>query len=128
MSRISLSQRIKAMIETAAAIDPHAVAVHRLPPALRRSYDSWRKENAAIHAALEATEGPDASYKRLIDGEDVSLPMPSDVALALNVPAPPVFTVDMTTEQIELLYRQTIRPNAEQTKRRKNSRAITSEI
>jgi hypothetical protein len=127
MSRVSLSQRIRTMIETAAAIDPQAVAVHRLSLELRRSYDSWRAENKAIHAAIEAAEGPGASYARIADGQDVTLPMPSDVARALNVPAPPVFADDMRLDQLERMYAEMIRANPVRTNKRKNFRAIVNE-
>lgn len=106
------------MIETAAAINPHAVAVHRLPPKLRRSYDSWRAENDAIYARIEATEGEGASYARLIDGEDVSLPMPIDVAQALSVPAMPVFSQDSTLEELERQFAAMVRTDVEQTSKR----------
>lgn len=115
------------MIEAAQHIDPQAVAVHRLSPALRRSYDSWRAENAAIHARFEATEGLGAVYARLMDGEDVTLPMPSDVAAALNVPAMPIFTADMTLGELERRYAEMIRANPVRTNKRKNFRAIVNE-
>lgn len=104
MSRVSLGQRIAAVREAAMRIDPYAVAVHSLPPALRQRYDLWRSENERQIAEVEARDGPGGAYTAMIDGTLVSEPMPSSVARALNLSEAPLVPADASAAEVAVIY------------------------
>ena len=55
MSRVSLSRRLAAILDTAERIDPMAVAVHRLPPAFRDQERPLLTPIEEAHAAGDYT-------------------------------------------------------------------------
>lgn len=105
MSRLSINRRLATLRETAARIDPMAVAVHSLPPALRLRYDNWCAENERRIAQYTERDGPGGAYAALLNGEDVLSPIPSALARALSIKPAPTLTVDSDAAAI---YREMV--------------------
>lgn len=98
MSKIGISARIAAIMEAAENIDPMAARIHRLPPALRARYETWRTECARI---MDEAGDPAAAYDAYLDSGTFSTPdPPRDVAAALELQGAPVLTVDMSAQQV----------------------------
>ncbi|WP_230832869.1 hypothetical protein [Qipengyuania citrea] len=98
MSKIGISARIAAIMEAAENIDPMAARIHRLPPALRARYETWRTECARI---MDEAGDPAAAYDAYLDSGTWGTPdPPRDVAAALELQGAPVLTVDMSAQQV----------------------------
>ena len=98
MSKIGISARIAAIMEAAENIDPMAARIHRLPPALRALYETWRTECARI---MDEAGDPAAAYDAYLDSGTWGTPdPPRDVAAALELQGAPVLTVDMSAQQV----------------------------
>lgn len=90
------------MGEAIKAAEPQGYAVHNLPPKLRRWYDSWRRECDLIAAKHDGNR-----YEAMLDGQDVTPPMPPAVAAALNPdPYLTIITPEMTLDEIQERWRQ----------------------
>ena len=108
MSRVSLNRRLQALLDTAQRIDPEAVALHTMPPAIRSRYDAWLAGNA--ESAQPFDDGQGGIFAAILDGRFEPDPMPRDVAQWLGISDPPVITVDMTTDDAADLYGRMISP------------------
>ena len=98
MSKIGISARIAAIMEAAENIDPMAARIHRLPPALRARYETWRTECARI---MDEAGDPAAAYDAYLDSGTWGTPdPPRAVAAALELQGAPVLTVDMSAQQV----------------------------
>lgn len=98
MSKIGISARIAAIMEAAENIDPMAARIHRLPPALRARYETWRTECARI---MDEAGDPAAAYDAYLDSGTWGTPdPPRDVAAALELQGAPVLTVDMSERDV----------------------------
>ncbi|MCD1590382.1 hypothetical protein K7H13_06370 [Qipengyuania citrea] len=85
-------------MEAAENIDPMAARIHRLPPALRARYETWRTECARI---MDEAGDPAAAYDAYLDSGTWGTPdPPRDVAAALELQGAPVLTVDMSAQQV----------------------------
>lgn len=84
MSRVSLNRRLAAVLDAAERIDPIAVRLYRLPPALRVQYDNWRSDCDAIAAQHENGANCGALYEAMLDGELVTPDPPRAVAAAFG--------------------------------------------
>ena len=97
MSRVSLSKRLGAIRSHIRVHDPLAYALHNLPPKLRRWYEDWRRECQNIADRHEGNR-----YEAMLDGEDVTPPMPHPVADALGIdPYLDAITTDMSLDEIQ---------------------------
>lgn len=97
MSRTSISRRLQALLESAARIDPQAVAVHKMKPATRLRYDNWRAQCDAITDELG---GGEAVYRTYLESGEWPLPdAPRAVADALGMNAGPVLLDTMTLQE-----------------------------
>lgn len=108
MSRVSLNRRLDALRSAAERIDPRVLAVHRLPPALRMSYDNWRRECDRVYADLEREGGPGASYEALIEGTLALPEPPRPVADALGITRGPVVPAGASDSEVAEIYRAMI--------------------
>ena len=98
MSKIGISARIAAIMEASESIDPMAVRIHRLPPALRARYEAWRSECARI---MDEAGDPAAAYEAYLDSGTWGTPdPPRDVAAALKLQGAPFLSVDMTVRDV----------------------------
>lgn len=97
MSRVSISRRLAALLESAERIDPQAAAVYRMAPATRLRFDNWRSECDRI---TDAMGGGEALYAHYVDtGEWPLLDPPGEVAEALGLDVGPVLTADTTLQE-----------------------------
>lgn len=102
MSRVGLSKRLHAIRSAIKAHDPRGYAIQNLPPQLRRWYDSWRRECDLIAARHDGNR-----YKAMLDGQDVTPPMPPAVAAALDPdPYLTIITPDMPLDEIQDRWKQ----------------------
>lgn len=98
MSKIGIAARLAAIMEAAASIDPMAVRIHRLPPALRARYEAWRSECARI---MDEAGDPAAAYEAYLDSGTFSTPAPPrDVAAALELQGAPFLSSDMSERDV----------------------------
>lgn len=100
MSRISLTQRIAALRAKAEQIDPFAVAVHNMAPAMRMRFDNWQRENRRMIDDISERDGAGGAYAAMIEREWCPLPMPEPIRSALGLPPDPVVTADMSAQQV----------------------------
>lgn len=103
MSRVGLGRRLQAVLEQAERINPHAARVHRMAPAVRASYDRWRRACDAEHERFADDDG--GAYAALLRGELVTPEPPRAVAIALQLKPAPVLPDSLTTSEIEAIYR-----------------------
>lgn len=108
MSRMSLNRRLDALRSAAERIDPRALAVHRLSPALRLRYDLWRAECQRIHGKIEREGGPGASYAAMIEGTLTMPAPPRAVADALGLKPGPVVPAGASEREVAEIYRAMI--------------------
>lgn len=102
MSRVSISRRLQALLESAERIDPQATAVHRMAPATRLRYDNWRSECDRI---TDEMGGGEALYAAYVESGEWPLPdPPRAVAAALGLYGGPVLTADTTLQEAAELY------------------------
>ena len=102
MSRVSISRRLQALLESAERIDPRAAAVHKMKPAIRLRYDHWRSECDRLTADMG---DPGALYASYVDTGEWPLPAPPRaVAEALGLDAGPILTDDMSVADVAELY------------------------
>ena len=104
MSKIGLSARLAAILDTAERINPMAARVHRLPPALRIRYDNWRSECDRLHDEIEREHESGASYAAYLDGKFATPEPPRAVAGALGLLAVPVLLESMTLREVAAIY------------------------
>ena len=104
MSKIGISARIAAIMEAAENIDPMAARIHRLPPALRARYETWRTECARI---MDEAGDPAAAYDAYLDSGTWGTPdPPRDVAKALDLQGAPFLSVDMSERDVAVLWKR----------------------
>lgn len=102
MSRVSISRRLAALLESAERIDPQAAAVYRMKPATRIRHDNWR---ARCDRITDELGGGETLYAAYVDTGEWPLPDPPDaVAEALGLNARPVLTDDMSVANVAELY------------------------
>lgn len=108
MSRVSLNRRLAAVLDAAERIDPIAVRLYRLPPALRVRYDIWRAECDAIATRYENSANSGALYEAMLDGEFVTPDPPRAVAEALGWIDVPVLPETLTLNDLAELWARMI--------------------
>lgn len=110
MSKIGLGRRMALVEQAAAAHDPLAYAAHHLPPDLRRKYDEWQDYCERIIANHERGGGR-CRYELLMDGHNITPPMPRAVHAALwpNGETDHKITSDMTVAEAAELYGKMLR-------------------
>lgn len=106
MSRVSINRRLEALREAAERIDPRALAVHRLSPALRLRYENWRAECQRLHSEAEREGGPGASYAAMIEGTLTMPAPPRAVADALGLKPGPVVPAGASEREVAEIYRR----------------------
>lgn len=97
MSKVGLSRRLTTIGESIKAHDPLSYAVHHLPPKLRACYDAWKADCERITAQSKVNE-----YEAMLDGQQLTPPMPPDVAAAIGTDrCLNTITADMTLSEIQ---------------------------
>lgn len=104
MSKTGLAARLTNLRDKLEAVDPRALAIHRMPFDLRLKYDKWRGQCIRHDVYLERA-GLNA-YEQLISETDDSPSMPEAVRQYLGIEAEVELTVDMTLEQVADLYHE----------------------
>lgn len=102
MSRVSISRRLQALLESAERIDPQATAVHKMKPATRLRYDNWRDQCDAITDELG---GGEAVYRTYLETGTWPLPdPPRAVAKALGLDGGPLLLESTTLQEAADLW------------------------
>ena len=101
MSKISITQRIAAIIAAAEQTNPLAARIYRLPPALRIRYDRWRDE---CERAFAQAGDPADAYAAYLAGELETPAPPRAVADALQFARAPVLTEAMDVAECARIY------------------------
>lgn len=103
MSRVGLGRRLQAVLEQAERINPHAARLHRMAPAVRASYDRWRRACDAEHERFADDHG--GAYAARLRGELVT-PEPSRaVSDALQLKPAPLLPDSLTLGEVAAIYR-----------------------
>ncbi len=105
MSRVGIESRLRAIRDAAKRHDPRGYALHNLTPQLRRWHDEWRDECNRI-AAERYGDDASARYEAMAEGDDVALPMPLPVAMALNIQSTTGISATASVDDAAEMYRK----------------------
>ena len=104
MSRVSLNRRLEAVLAAAERIDPRAVSVHRMEPALRMHHDLWRGECRRLIDDIKRESGPGAAFAAMLDGTLATPPPPRVVAEALGLSDAPRIPAETSVTDVAEIY------------------------